>query len=78
MTDEPKEISISNMKWQNKSINDHAPVLQAWLYFGVLHDIFKDLLKTDYKWTDFVDKTESGDMFISNKLLLMSVSSVLV
>ncbi|KAK4941940.1 hypothetical protein LTR10_018270 [Elasticomyces elasticus] len=73
MTKDPDDISVSSLNLHDKAIDEVAPFLQAWLYFGILHEIFTKLLKTDYEWTDFVRTMETGEVVITTEMLPMYI-----
>lgn len=54
---------------EGRSIDELAPFLQAWLFFGTLHHVFKTLINSDFQWTHFVEKDADGQMFITTKYL---------
>ena len=70
MVDEPDSASVDAMNLLARSIDELAPFLQAWLFFGLLHGIFKTLIKTDYEWSDFVEEgREDGEFFVTTQQL---------
>ena len=74
VVEDPNSRELDLGQLQDKSIDELAPFLQAWLFFGVLHMLFNGLIKSDLEWVDFVEKTEDGEVFVTTKMLPMSVS----
>ena len=59
-----------------QSIDELAPFLQAWLFFGTLHALFENLFKIrGFNEADFIDMTEDGSLKINTTRLSMLVTS---
>lgn len=69
MVEDPEKISIDNMKLASTPIDELAPFLQAWLFFGLLHGVFKNLIKSDYEPSEFTDTAEDGTLIITTERL---------
>lgn len=70
MAEHPDTTGLESLNLGTYHIDDLAPFLQAWLYFGLLHTIFKDLAQTDYELEDFVYQDEDyGGRFVTTKNL---------
>jgi hypothetical protein len=74
VAENPDARSLGALNLQDKSIDDLAPFLQAWLFFGTLHTLFNGLINSNLQWVDFVEKTEDGKVFVTTKMLPMFVS----
>ena len=73
MVKDPETSSLQALNLRGQSIDELAPFLQACLFFGTLHTLFKGLVKTDYDWTDFVEKSEGGEVLVTTEKLPMFV-----
>jgi hypothetical protein len=68
--------SVAFIDQDGQSIDELAPFLQAWLFFGTLHALFENLFKIrGFNEADFIDTTEDGSSKINTTRLSMLVTS---
>ena len=77
VAENPDARSLGALNLQDKSIDDLAPFLQAWLFFGTLHTLLNGLINSNLQWNDFVTLAGDDKVFISTKMLPMFVSVTL-
>ena len=64
---------LFGMETKGMGVDDMAPFLQAWLFFGTLHELFSNIARTDFDANDFISHEEHGCSYITTERLPMSV-----